>query len=390
MTLVWGTAQHDPAKGPRTHVFIVGVGRYRHLRQGASPTPGVPPLGQLTSPPVSARALADWFMGPKFVNAHAPLGSVEMLLSDKTGQNFAGVQVDDATSDKIQTAFEAWKGRCHADPGNVAFFYFCGHGLQKDVVALLPEDFGASENNLWKQCIDFDKTYAGMARCRAGSQFFVIDACRELSQTAIMDQQFGGTALISPRLGDSHLRTAPRLFATALGRQAFGDTNGVSRLTAALIECLDGLGATDDGASWVINTSQLGMAVQRLVRHQNEVQNVPENNRQTVDPAGGDHANGPQPLLVFPDGYSPTVIVKLGCNPSSIADKVTFFAVPENGQKQPALNRGPWTTTVSAGFYVFGCSFDLAGAPNDVRTVRVFVKPPIYDKPINIPPPHPV
>ncbi|OCK55065.1 hypothetical protein LMTR3_09875 [Bradyrhizobium sp. LMTR 3] len=371
-------------------MFIVGVGRYRHLLGGASPTPGAPPLGQLTSPPISARALARWFTSPKFANAHAPLGSLEMLLSDSTGQIFDGVQVDDATSDKIQTAFDAWKQRCHADPGNIAFFYFCGHGLQKDVVALLPEDFAASENNLWKHSIDFDKTYVGMVRCRAGTQFFVVDACRELSQTAIKDEEFGGTALISPRLGDSHLRTAPKLFATALGRQAFGDSNGVSRLTGALIECLDGLGATDDGPEWVINTTQLGIAVQSLVRHQNEVLKIPENNRQIVDPAGGDLANGPQRLLVFPAGSSPTVIVKFGCNPSSIAEKVTFFAVPENGPKLPAPNPGPWITTVSAGLYVFGCSFNLAAGPSDVPAPRVFVRPPIYHTQINVPPPHPV
>jgi hypothetical protein len=390
MTLVWTEPPHQPP-GPRTHVLIIGVGRYRHLLGGASPTPKLPPLGQLSSPPVSARALATWFIGGRLAGAPAPLGSVELLLSDSTGQNFAGTQVDDATSQNIHTAFGQWKTRCDADPNNVAVFYFCGHGLQKDVVALLPEDFGESENNAWKQAIDFDGTYAGMARCKAGTQYYIIDACRELSNLALIDEGFGGTPLITRRLGQSNLRTAPKLFAAAENQRAFGNTNTVSRFTAALIACLDGCGAIDAGNQWVIDTLHLGPAVQKLLKHETQVQNIPDLNRQTVDPSGGDAANGPQLLHVLPPGASPTVIVNLGCNPDSIMQQVTFYVANSAGLRQQlAPQPGRWLTTVPAGFYVFGCSFNSPSGPTNFAAPPAFVRPPVWDHPIVVPPPHPL
>lgn len=390
MTLVWGNPLHPPGTGPRTHVFIIGVGRYRHLFGGAAPTQGIPALGQLTSPPISARKLAEWLIKGQLAGAPAPLGSVELLLSDSTDQNFSGTQVADATRQSINAAFAQWKSRCDADPGNVAFFYFCGHGLQKHVMSLLPEDFAESKDNLWKDTIDFSTTYNGMARCKAGTQLFVIDACRELSQAAIMDQDFGGTALITPRLGEHNLRTAPMLFGTKVGLQAFGDRNGVSRLTEALIECLDDLGAAEAGANWVIDTQHLGTNVQKLVKHRNDDQKIPEQHRQVVVP-DGESANGPQNLRVFPVGSLPNVIVKLGCIPNSIEQEVTFFADPEQGPRRAAPGKGSWITKLPAGRYVFGCSFDLPGGDKAVRPApRTYVIPPVYDTPIEVLPPHPV
>jgi hypothetical protein len=395
MTLVW--AANPPVQGPRTHVLIIGVGRYRHL-SGAPPaqvTPGLPPLGQLNSPPISARALATWFIDRKLAGAPAPLGSVELLLSDQTNQDFvvtpgqAPIRIDDATNQNIQTAFDDWKKRCDTDPKNVAIFYFCGHGLQKDVVALLPEDFGQSESNPWKNAIDFDGTYAGMARCKAGTQYYIVDACREISSIALTDDAFGGTPLIGRRLGQNNLRTAPKLFASAEGRRAFGSAATVSRLTAALIACLDkGYGATEENNLWVIDTLHLGPAVQRLIKHEN--QGLPELHHQIVDPAGGEFANGAQLLHVLPAGSSPDVIVNLGCNPDSITQNVMFYADPPQGPRQRAPAPGRWTTTMPAGSYTFGCSFHSPAGPALFAGPRVFVKPPVWEFPINVPPPFPL
>ncbi|WP_051505833.1 caspase family protein [Mesorhizobium sp. WSM2561] len=387
MTLVWGTAQHQPGDAARTHILIIGVGRYRHLLGGAQPTHGLPPLGQLTSPPISARALANWFIASKLSDASAPLGSVELLLSDATGQNFDGKQIDDATSQNIQKSFGDWKARCDGHDNNVAVFYFCGHGLEKTMMVLLPEDFGESENNRWFRAIDFDRTYQGMKRCRAGIQLYVLDACRQLSQSSINDVDFGGNTLITTILGQNRLRTAPRLFASAEGLPAFGDSNSESRLTAALIACLNGLGATEEPNRWVIDTLHLGPAVQKLIMDENR--DLPEQQRQIVDPAGGDNANGTQHLHVLPAGFVPNVLVNLGCNPDLITQKVTFYAVPDQGQRKEALQAGRWKTKLPAGFYTFGCLFDLPAGQSDVPAPRAFVRPPVWDYPIDVPPPHP-
>src|SRR5687767_12707438 len=65
---------------PSTHVLIVGVGRYE-FGKGANETPVAGDLRQLTSPPISAREIADWFVR-SFQNSQKPLGSVALLLSE--------------------------------------------------------------------------------------------------------------------------------------------------------------------------------------------------------------------------------------------------------------------------------------------------------------------
>src|SRR5262245_56381101 len=41
MSLVWPPPPYQPTGAARTHVFIVGVGRYRHLLNGADPKPNL-------------------------------------------------------------------------------------------------------------------------------------------------------------------------------------------------------------------------------------------------------------------------------------------------------------------------------------------------------------
>ena len=74
MTLVFQSP--DGLEGARTHVLVIGVGRYPHLKDGSGRVlENHYGLGQLTSPPLSAAAIADWFVGAPFRNPAAPLGS---------------------------------------------------------------------------------------------------------------------------------------------------------------------------------------------------------------------------------------------------------------------------------------------------------------------------
>src|SRR5262245_7953713 len=70
--LIW--LNDELAQKPATHVLIIGVGAYqsKKFRQ------------PLTSTTISARAVADFFVGatPGFSNPKAPLGSVGLLLSE--------------------------------------------------------------------------------------------------------------------------------------------------------------------------------------------------------------------------------------------------------------------------------------------------------------------
>jgi hypothetical protein len=348
MTLVLGTNQH--VGGPQAHVLIIAVGRYPYLSGGSEPmTPGLPLLGQLNSPPVSARTMADWFTGGTYLNPNVPLGSVEMLLSDASGQQYtlpggATVEIEDATMSRIQRAFTDWYNRCNADPGNLAFFYFCGHGLQKDAAILLPEDFAQNQLNPWFTAIDFDRTYRGMEQCAAQTQFYVIDACRNWSTSMLQDLDVEGQTLKRTIIGQQQQRTAPRLFATANGLPAFGDTGGVSRLTSALIECLNGSGAERQNGRWSVLTSSLGEAVQKLVNIKNS-ELLPQQ-RQSVDPAGGDYSVGTRVLTYLGNGLVPQVLVTFCCQPDAATGNAHFY-YQRQGQKQLAPTQGPWRPTRS-------------------------------------------
>lgn len=189
-------------RAAETHVFIVGVGEYPCLVGGKGTlledTMG---LGQLSSPPVSAAALASWFLGRQghsgaavgFNNPDAPLATVEMLLSPAqsyAGPGLAEVPVAAATHANIVQSFKLWKDRVAAHDGNVAVFYFCGHGVKGVNDYLLPSDFGAlNPNNPWGEAIDIKITAEAMRRLSSGPLYFFIDACRKASRNVLLPER---------------------------------------------------------------------------------------------------------------------------------------------------------------------------------------------------------
>ena len=120
--------------GPGTHVFIIGVGNYPHLKDGSGVTsPDHRGMGQLTSPPVSAMAMLSW-IDTMLNNPEAPLKSIEVLISQAEQAQYtdcAGLTqgIDPATWRNYEASVRAWKARSSSDRRNVAIFYFCGHGL---------------------------------------------------------------------------------------------------------------------------------------------------------------------------------------------------------------------------------------------------------------------
>lgn len=376
MTLVAGEAAHQ-GKG-KTHVLIIGVGKYRHLHGGTQPIAGLSALGQLTSPPVSARALANWFISGRPENPKAPLGSVEMVLSeDPVAGPVNGFAVDAATYDNINQAFAAWFKRCDAHADNVGFFYFCGHGLQKEVMMLLPEDYGSGLNPN-ATGIDFDRTYRGMARCCARTQVYVVDACRQTPPSIVLDQTFGGNALISSILTLNKPRTAPRIFATAEGMAAFGDSGTVSRMTDALIKCLDGLGSDKQNGRWRVDTDHLGGAIQKLLDYRARA--MGDLDPQRVDPSGGDGAEGNQILHVLPRNTAPNVIVSFACSEPHDVTLASFWHVARRGGRMPVPPATPLEIVLQAGTYDFGC---LLGNGECHSLSEEAIRPPVW--PITLP-----
>ena len=265
---------------PQTHALVIGVGDYQYLMSGVKKKPNAVTLGlgQLTSPPVSAKKFADWLIANLRVDSANPLGSVELLISPSPGKHqwspaVNPVVVDRAEMKNVKTAFDNWEARCNSLKANVAILYYCGHGIERDgILLLLPDDFGENQNRLWENSVDIDGTWQGMRECQAGTdyegaQLYFLDCCREASIDALQSQPFDPPSLMSGLNFVFPVRNAPKFKAAASGQRAHGPANGLSIFTGALIKCLEGLGAESfDGVStWTVTNSSLGEAMKRLM-----------------------------------------------------------------------------------------------------------------------------
>lgn len=246
------TGRHAHGPGPKTHALVIGVSYYHHLPGGQ----GIPirepmDLEQLSSPTISAVAFAEWILS-ELNNLRAPLGSVEVLLSpvaDVTLPDGTRRRSTRATMEEIRRAFDQWYVRCDSDPGNVAIFYFCGHGLMRQNLALLAEDFGVRPLAPFETAIDINSTWEGMARCKAQTQCYFIDCCRQASWAMQRQLDDPASTLVNPQFGIASERDAPRFMATGPARSAYGMSSSTTLFTNALLECLK-RGARKEGARW--------------------------------------------------------------------------------------------------------------------------------------------
>jgi hypothetical protein len=282
--------ENDPNR-PYTHALVIGVNSYQFLpsNPGAQTGPDGNPitgldlgLGQLTTPSISARALAAWIAG-NFYNEQAPLGSLHLLVSEDNPASFQfsqsqGAVPERARCEKVETAFKEWRSRCQRNPQNIALFYFCGHGVlvNGDQVLLL-EDYGADDWEPFKNTINIGQLQQGMEHCRAGLQCYFIDACSNFSYQAAnlrnsVGQSWSNSAW--PQTQDQ-LPVTLVLKAAVEGKLSGGITGRVSRFTNALIQCLDGRGCYQEGGKWVVSTTSLIDSVYRVVEELNTLEGGP-------------------------------------------------------------------------------------------------------------------
>lgn len=360
--------------GPRVHALVVGVGAYRHLPGGTEPvTHDTLGLRQLSGPPVSARAFADW-VATSLRHPRVPLGTVELLTSPGPPDGIPSMAT-------FATVFEKWYARCDTHEDNVALFYFCGHGVERESLFLLLEDVGRSPLSLLENALDVGQTYQGMARCRAREQYFFVDACREIPFQLL--QQLSGNArvLVTPQLVGDQRRDTALVYATSGGAKAYGKAGQVTRFTQALIRALDGLGGRLDGASWVVDLSSLQRAVTQLLAR------------------GGDGAPVQVPSVrgaglgvLHRFERAPVVPVSLACLPPAAITAATITlsplaalpgAVP--GAPAPPLVAGPggWSVDVPADIYTLAVDFPDGGYTATRKSIAA-LPPGVYDEPVEV------
>lgn len=362
---------HKPGSG--LHALIIGVGGYAHLKDGTGTQIDDPlrygDLGQLTSPPRSALAFANWLQKSKHDHWKAPLATIDVLISSAPSDpdpGGSGVTFKDATIDGIQIAFDAWRKRCGSDADNVAVFYFCGHGLQSEEQILLASDFGRYSNN-FKGAFAFDSTRQGFLQCPPKTQCFFIDACREVT-VGVVENLGGATAepLIIPQAYESRrCEHDLTLQSSAPFESAFAPPDDVSYFTAALMDALKGGAAsTDEYGDWVVRTDGVASSIDELQRAASGRLRPTEKGL------------GLTPTVLYRLDEAPDVKLILECDPRIAHAKARLSYQPTPPPPGERVERMPpdsmiWSKTVKAGYYNIEAAFDDATFGNVSRTVLV-------------------
>lgn len=280
----------DPVDRAGTHVLLIGVGDYPWLEDGdkcktAEQRTRAMGMGQLGAPPLSIRALADWFLDPGgFANPDKPLASVAVLLSEPQPAQYRGKTVPRGTIADVKKAVTAWISRANTRRDNALIFAFCGHGMQAGQNSvLLCRDFARNDQNVYEGAIDFENFRIALSTRMPDTQLLLIDACRTRDLEAVaFGQKAPGDALIgvvSPMARNYTQAMQCVQYATSPSTVAWGPDNGTSLFTRALLDSLAGGGA-DRTQQWWVTTTELQAALatylSRLAK-QWDVQQVPGN-----------------------------------------------------------------------------------------------------------------
>lgn len=367
---------------PSVHALIIGVGGYHHLpgkrALKAKIHKQVGLLNSLISPPRSALEFAQWLKNS--TDWPQPLGTIDLLLSphpkDKAFQVPANAQAADIAT--IQQAFSDWFDRCDKDSDNVAVFYFCGHGMEKSDHYLLAEDFGANANNPWLGAFAFNQTREAFHKCKAQTQCFFVDACRQITPGMLTTEPTASALLTRDWTAkdcqnDLTVKSAagkeasfgPKLTSKKPG---FGPnkTLGVAYFAQALIRSLDGAAAIRQGRTWQVQTSQVAANINKVLRIVNAAL------RQRCQAT----ANSTAMLRTV---STPQVRLELSCDPED-ADKHASLSCSgplPPGTPVPYTNTSPWKgNDVEAGTYTAQAVF--AGNQYTHTLENLMVLPPIH------------
>ena len=367
MSLYWPENPGEiDGESPRLHAFIIGVGDYPHLVAGTG-HPAVSNFGlqQLTTTTITAKRIAQW-LREEYVNPAVPLGSIELLLSPSEHPQGASVSNEQATMAIVADVFKKWFARCHKHQGNIAFFYFAGHGISTASLYLLLSNFGdANENNLWENCIDFDGMRLGMRSNNADTQLFFVDACREKPIDALAQLNPNGKALVSAGIFDRVAASAV-YYAAADGLQAYGPQNDVTFFATAVLDSLEGAGALQKNSRWVVDTFMLGSALGHVMN----ALSVENNLALSCNP----NASGVPVALHYPE--SPRIRASIGCR-TERANTESQIKL-QQGEKIQESNAGdhrPWKGRLDPGDCNITMNFQ--SFPQLVRNEKI--SPPVFE-----------
>jgi hypothetical protein len=353
-------------KGPSTHALIIGVGFYPHLMDGSGSLSdrwnfG---LGQLTSPPLSARAVASWLI-KNFRNPDCELGSVRLLVSEKRSKPFKNPRTGKATVpavasiDGIATAVDDWFDDGNRDEANQLVFFFAGHGLgNPPLLSLLTQSYG-EKADAFDGAIDFNGLRSGMNECKARRQCFFVDAC-QANTVAILRSRHAGRPLRTPDDWDyKDPKIQPIIYSTYPGGSSASNKNEPTFFTQGLLEGLKGRGGDRSSGKWGITSRMLDKAISCHLRH--------------TSPGQRTTPIGVEDVFIHCLDKPPEVSVTVTCDESlALACNRGATVLHERTE-----SKEPWQLELEAGIYEF------VGSKKKRRISKSdYVAPPEHEVPL--------
>ncbi|MFW5401177.1 hypothetical protein V2A85_15900 [Yersinia sp. 1252 StPb PI] len=344
-------------KGPKTHAFVIGVGSYPFAKVERGVNAALRSVPDLSSAADSAKLMCDWLLANQDRLA-APLATLDVLISDPENKNnryqwaTTGL-VDSATEANVAARGLEWYQRVSLEPGDVAFFYCCGHGashLQQPVLFL--EDLNRNPVNVWSHINLGQLAYTLRKNQSISAAFLFSDACGqyvpefELRPQAQECQFYPEHDLFATSRNQVAL-----LCAAAEGQLAYEGADSISsnlrfgRFTQTCLKGLNGSSARLFYPRWGVTSRDLQSDLKSL-RH---IFFDHWRDREPFEPYLAVPQSDPIPL-VFPENFELPIVVMT--DPLERMSDYDFFISQKNDPTPPWLkNRSAgeasaWYTTV--------------------------------------------
>lgn len=380
-----------PVQGPKTHAFVIGVGKYPHAKTGMGVQDNLRRVPDLPSAADSAKLMCNWLLDNQD-RLCAPLGTLDVLISDPITPNhrypWARGPVDAATEANVAARGLQWFNRVVAEPGNVALFYCCGHGashLQQPTLFL--EDLNQNLTNVWTH-INLGMLAHSLQKNQSISAAFLFsDACGQFVPEFELGKAQDCRFFAMPNLFEISRNQVSLLCAAPEGQLAYeGADKGGSdlmfgRFTQALIKGLSGSSARWSKNRWGVSSRDLLGDLKSLRRvffsHWGE--------NQPFEPYQSVTQTDPIPI-VFPDKFELPLVIMT--DPPERMSHYNFIISKKNDPTPPWLqNRdaghaSAWNTTVPPGLDAL---YAVAVQGQNHYPLLFQPKEPLFDQWVSVP-----
>lgn len=300
--------------GPKTHAFVIGVGNYPQARAGQGVLPVLRGVPALPSAADSAKLVCDWLLDNQD-RLVAPLATLEVLIADPAAASdrypWTRGPVDGATEANVAARGLAWFSRVTATPGDVAFFYCCGHGASNlEHPVLFLEDLNANPVNPWSHINLSYLASAFRKEPSVAAAFLFSDACGEFVPNFALSRAQECRFYAEPNLFAvsrnvvSLLCAAPEGLLAYEGAEAKDSKRKFGRFTQACLKGLNGSSARWSRNRWAVNCRDLAGDLKFL----RQVFFDFWGDGQPFDPYCAVTQTDPLPL-VYPDDFELPVVV---------------------------------------------------------------------------------